>query len=194
MNRGPYRAPTVTVDVVSLRWADHALGVGTHRRARGPYEGEWALPGCYVYAGDQLEERCHAVLLDRLGVEAQNLRLVVAGDGDGRDERGPAVSFVYLETGVGGSYAECEPPTAFDHADLLRRALDRAASWSLDVVDELLPETFILSEAHALSCALAGRDLDRRNWNRQVRGRYEATNERVPSGGGRPATVYRRKI
>ncbi len=87
------------------------------------------------------------------------------------------------------------PPLAFDHADLLQRALRhlRRRLGEAPVCFELLPETFTLSELQALTEAILGRPLDRRNFRRKVlEAGFVAPAEGMRSRGGhRPAQLFR---
>lgn len=188
MNRGEYIAPTVTVDVVSLRWRHHVLTVATHRRQRDPFAGQWALPGCYYYEGDDPEERAQAVLADRCGVEAGRLRQVSVSARPGRDTRGPSLSIIYLETGTSPHPENIEPPTAFDHAEIIGDVLGGTRPIALDVCAELVTE-FTITELFDLYRQLGGPVDNRANFGRTVKPLVRGTGARV-AGQGRPAELH----
>ena len=82
------------------------------------------------------------------------------------------------------------PQLAFDHAELLQRALRhlRRRLGEAPVCFELLPETFTLSELQALTEAILGQPLDRRNFRRKVM----ETGLVLPAPGLRGARTDRR--
>jgi 8-oxo-dGTP diphosphatase len=87
------------------------------------------------------------------------------------------------------------PPLAFDHAELLRRALEhlRRRVSEEPVCFDLLPAEFALSELQALLEAILGRPLDRRNFRRRVKELdfLEPTGGWRREGAHRPAALYR---
>lgn len=191
MDRGPYTGPTVTVDVVSLRWDGESLNVATSVRDREPFAGQSALPGCYIYAGDTLEERAASVLAERTGTVAEHLRIVTSGDRTGRDPRGPAVSFVFLETGrTPHAGADMAPPTAFDHADLVESTMAAARNMSGSLLPELLPEKFTLREAWMLTEALTGEARNRNNFDRDFHRLGATQTGEFAATPGRPAALW----
>ncbi|MFO0929071.1 MAG: NUDIX domain-containing protein [Gemmataceae bacterium] len=103
----------------------------------------------------------------------------------GRDLRGHTITVLWVALAPGdrgplaasGDAAAVQwfdvaslPPLAFDHAALLELALGhlRRRIDETPVCFELLPQTFTLSELQAVSEAILGRSLDRRNFRRQV--------------------------
>jgi 8-oxo-dGTP diphosphatase len=85
---------------------------------------------------------------------------------------------------------------AFDHADLLERALEhlrRRLHEAPAFCYELLPEQFTLSELQALTESILGKPLDRRNFRRKIKELdllTEAGGIRQ-QGHHRPAVLYR---
>ena len=87
------------------------------------------------------------------------------------------------------------PPLAFDHAELLRLALEylRRRVAEAPVCFDLLPAEFTLSELQALLEAILGRPLDRRNFRRKIDELkiLEATGGERREGAHRPAALFR---
>jgi len=87
------------------------------------------------------------------------------------------------------------PRLAFDHNDIVSRALDALRS-SLDSPTAgatLLPERFTMPELQSLHEAVLGRSLDRRNFQKRMleRGGIERLEERRTGGAHRAPYLYR---
>ena len=116
------------------------------QRAHEPFAGEWALPGGFVDAGEQIEAAARRELAEETALDPAGLSLELLGvyDTPGRDPRGWTVSIVYRATLEaprevrGGDDAgdarwwrrEQLPPLAFDHALIVAHAFDREARLS----------------------------------------------------------------
>jgi 8-oxo-dGTP diphosphatase len=136
----------VTVDAVVLAPAGSGLGVLLIRRGRAPFEGAWALPGGFVEEDEDLEPAARRELEEETGVRLPGpLAQLGAFGAPGRDPRGRTVSVVFwtLERELPGpragddaAHAELVPveevragrvTLAFDHREILERALEAAA-------------------------------------------------------------------
>src|SRR3954449_8046066 len=143
----------VTVDLVvfTIRGGDLcALAV---RRGVEPHRGRWALPGGFVLEQEGLLEAAQRELAEETGLEALPVHLeqLATYGTPGRDPRMRVVSVAYLglvpslPTPVGGSDAadarfwpvedlgcgpapasDDGPELAFDHADIVGDAVERA--------------------------------------------------------------------
>ena len=134
---GPYRRPSVTVDVVLLAREGAHWHVLLIRRKHPPFEGCWALPGGFVEPFEQLESAARRELQEETGVAPRHMEQLHAFGDPGRDPRGWTISVAYLailDEGErsslhpqAGDDAACvgwfdlssPPPLAFDHADIL---------------------------------------------------------------------------
>jgi 8-oxo-dGTP diphosphatase len=207
--------PAVTVDVVLFTVAgglrDLRLRVLLIRRDGEPQKGSWALPGGFVREDEDLPDAAGRELAEETGIGGVYLEQVGAVGTPGRDPRGHTVTVVWM----GLVAADCHrllasgdaaavswfdvagplPPLAFDHAALLRLALEhlRRRVAEAPLAFELLPQTFTLSELQTLYEAILGRALDRRNFRRKLREldfvRPAAGSRR--GGAHRPAQLYR---
>jgi len=210
--------PAVTVDVALFTVA----GALQHLRLRAlliqrgeePWRGGWALPGGFVRENEDLGAAALRELQEETGVTQVFLEQVAAVGTPGRDPRGHVVTVLYMGLVAGdrhqltsqGDAAAVRwfdvpgptplPPLAFDHAELLQKALAhlrRRLDESPTILFELLPERFTLSELQALAEAVLGQDLDRRNFRRKLKERDDL----VPAEGTRrqgrhrPAQLYR---
>jgi 8-oxo-dGTP diphosphatase len=205
--------PAVTVDIavftVTGGAPDARLEVLLIRRDREPFQGAWALPGGFVHEHEDLPAAAARELLEETGVRDAPVSQVGAIGTPARDPRGHTVTVLNVALVAAdrhrlaptGDTREARwfdvralPPLAFDHAALLRQALEhlRAQIAETPVLFELLPREFTLSELQALCEALLERKLDTRNFRRKI----EECGFVVPAkgrreGAHRPAQLYK---
>ncbi len=90
---------------------------------------------------------------------------------------------------------DARPPLAFDHDDIVRRAIDvlRSTLDSPTAGATLLPDRFTMPELQRLHEAILGRRLDRRNFQKRMleRGAVERLPERPTGGAHRAPYLYR---
>jgi 8-oxo-dGTP diphosphatase len=209
--------PALTVDIILFTVAgslqDVRLRVLLIQRGEEPYRDHWALPGGFVGENEDLADAALRELAEETGVRDLFLEQVAAIGTPGRDPRGHVVTIVYVALVAADKHQleasgdvratrwfdvagpEALPPLAFDHPDLLRRALDhlRDRIDESPVCFELLPATFTLSELQALHEAILGRPLDRRNFRRKIKEFKYVSPVRGTrrEGRHRPAQLYR---
>jgi 8-oxo-dGTP diphosphatase len=184
--------PAVTVDIALFTVAgelnDLRLQVLLIERDDEPFAGQWALPGGFVRENEDLEAAAVRELEEESGVSWTALEQVEAVGTPGRDTRGHVITVVFVGLTPGDrhhlkprgdarqaqwwdvSSAKPLPDLAFDHTVLLEKALMhlRRRLGEVPLVAWLLPETFTLSEMQALTEAILGRKLDRRNFRRKI--------------------------
>lgn len=216
----------VAVDVVlfTLRPSERieaAWQVLLVRRDDAAFAGKWSLPGVLVRADETFDAAARRALQTKAGLDARDWYLEQLGTfGDpGRDTRGRVVSVAHvalvrsddltLAPGGGILRAEWAPvrglpaeSLAFDHADMLRVAINRVQSklrysW---VAFQLLPETFTLPELRAVYAAILDPALLRLNTSnfKKAFAALFASGALVPVGRracsgrvGRPGDLYR---
>jgi 8-oxo-dGTP diphosphatase len=152
----------VTIDVVLLALAPGGLQVALQRRVQAPFKGVLALPGGYVRP--ELDANTHEtavrVLKTKTGIASAHLEQLASESSPDRDPRGWSLSVVYLalvplenllaqgSKGLDLCSADALPALAFDHAQLIAKALERlrnkAAYSTLPL--GLMPETFTLAQ------------------------------------------------
>lgn len=126
----------LTADVVLIA-DEHVLLI---ERGWAPFEGMWALPGGHVDPGETDRTAAARELVEETGitVAAADLRQVGPFTAPGRDPRGRYVTIAYTATlpeavpPMAGDDATAArwwplntlPELAFDHADILRTALE----------------------------------------------------------------------
>ncbi|AKT40761.1 NUDIX domain-containing protein [Chondromyces crocatus] len=161
---------------VSASGPQPGLQVLLIRRGKDPYEGRWALPGGFCDPGESVEQAAARELEEETGLRGVHLEQVYTFSEPGRDPRGWVVSVAHLalvpprrlgEAQAGDDAHEArwwrlEPsadlgyrlesgtertgPLAFDHDDILQRALAHLAR-DVDVLaSDLLDERFTDSD------------------------------------------------
>jgi ADP-ribose pyrophosphatase YjhB (NUDIX family) len=212
-----FERPLVTVDVVILTLRGGRLEVLLMRRGAEPFLGSWALPGGYIHLEEDadLDAAARRILRDKTGVEAPYLEQLEGFGNAARDPRGWTATFAYFAliasealslkqganadevawfevTAAGGAQ-----PLAFDHGEILRRAVARLRSkveyTSLPV--HLLPEKFTLPDLQQVYEQILGHRIDKSAFRKRM---AEADfveplpGERRPASN-RPAQLYRVK-
>lgn len=135
-----YPRPAVTVDALVFCRSRERLHIALIRRSHPPFEGDWAFPGGFVDMDESLEEAASRELLEETGLKDISLeQFYTAGDVH-RDPRHRTITVAYIGFTLaelpplvaGDDAGEAEwfpvdglPTLAFDHADILRRALDK---------------------------------------------------------------------
>ncbi|MEU2674191.1 NUDIX hydrolase [Streptomyces sp. NPDC007164] len=132
-----YETIRLTADVVAMTPDGRVLLI---ERGWPPHEGAWALPGGHVDPGEDSLAAAARELAEETGVQvdAEQLRRIGAWDTPGRDPRGRYVTVAYAVEVPEDTIAQAGddaaavrwwpldalPPLAFDHADIIRTAID----------------------------------------------------------------------
>ncbi|MGH7869675.1 MAG: NUDIX hydrolase [Candidatus Dormibacteraceae bacterium] len=148
------------------------------------FAGKWSLPGACLHSDESFDAGARRALRDKAGLDAESWYLEQLGSfgAPHRDSRGRVVSIAHLALerskglellpGGGVMQAEWAPvrglpaeSLAFDHADILRVATDRAQSklrysW---LAFQLLPPTFTIPELRTIYAAILDPSLLRLN-------------------------------
>lgn len=213
---GEIAAVFVTVDLVIFTVRDEELQVLLVERGKEPYLGRLALPGGHLRGRETLDDTALRELKEETGVDGAHLHLEqlrTYSDPD-RDPRGRVITTAYLALGPNLPMPEAgtdareaywmpvglalhEKALAFDHALILRDALDRARS-KLEyttVATAFCTEPFTVSDLRRVYEVIWGFSLDPSNFRRkitQVGGFLESTGQRRIPATGRPASLYRK--
>lgn len=212
-----YQNPILTVDVVILTLSDGALKVALMKRMDEPHAGRATLPGGYVH-GDPATGKVDAstthaalrILKQKLGFKPSHLEQVYTASGPARDPRGWSASVVYLalheasavdalvQTGRVSLHdvhpTPSLPPLAFDHAELIRTAVNRLQSKARysTIVAHLLPAVFRLSDLRQAYELVCGTTENKANFRRKMLAADALVAADVLIGTvGRPAEGYR---
>lgn len=216
MKSSEYPPVAVTVDVAVFTIRKDVLSVLLVRRGENPYRGQWALPGGFVRPDEDLDQAAARELAEETGLTAgfhlEQLRSYGSPD---RDPRMRTVTVAYLAlapdlaaptAGTDAAHAEwlsvddaLSPRTrlAFDHAEILTDALERARA-KLEytpLATAFCPDAFTVAELRHVYETVWGTELDPRNFHRKVSkapGLLLPTGSTTTRDGGRPAQLYRR--
>ncbi len=210
-----YDRPSVTVDVVMMSLRQRDLQVLLVKRRSWPYEGMWAIPGGFVNMDESLETAAKRELQEETGVQDVYLEQLYTFGDPGRDPRTRVITVVYFAlldsarmqvraasdaADVGWFSVYNLPELAFDHAKILKYALDRLRG-KLDYTNiafSLLPEQFTLRELQRVYEIILHQRLDKRNFRKKILStgptgilKVEDTGAKKMEGTHRPARLYR---
>jgi 8-oxo-dGTP diphosphatase len=211
--------PYTTVDVVIFTVLDDALQVLLVQRpadASEPYPGRWALPGGFIdIALDKDLLACaRRKLLEKTGVASPYLEQLGSWGSAARDPRGWSATHAYfaliaapdIPPAKGANAADVNwaaverllkaPRLAFDHADILRTAVERLRGkveyTSLPAF--LLPEPFTLPQLQRAYEVVLGRPVDKSGFRtRMMAANFLEEAGFVESHSNRPPIGYRLK-
>jgi 8-oxo-dGTP diphosphatase len=182
-----YPRPSVTVDCVVFGLDDEDLKVLLIQRDLPPFEGQWALPGGFVRIDETIEAAAQRELCEETGLSNVYLeQLYTFGDLD-RDPRERVVTVAHYalvnlrdhrvqaatdaRSAAWFTVEDCVK-LAFDHARILRTALDRLRGKVRyqPIGFELLPPKFTLRQLQHLYEKVLDRPLDKRNFRKKILG------------------------
>jgi 8-oxo-dGTP diphosphatase len=206
----------VAVDLVALAVHDDLLQVLTVRRGNPPYAGRRALPGGFLEPDEDLIQAARRELQEETGTRVSRAHVEQLGayGAPRRDPRMRVVSVAHMAllpsvpAPTGGSDAASAEwvPTddllgsprkmAFDHATILRDAVERVADEleRTSVATRLCRAPFTVAELRTVYEVVWGQELDPRNFHRKMSGTpglLVDTGQVTTRNGGRPAALYR---
>ena len=179
--------PALTVDCVVFGLDEGDLKLLLVERDVEPVAGRWALPGGFVHVDESLEAAARRELAEETGITELYLeQLYTFGDVD-RDPRERVVTVAYYAlVKLSDHHARAAtdarqaqwfpvaklPNLAFDHAKVVRVALDRLKGKVRyePIGFELLPRKFTLSQLQTLYETVLERPLDKRNFRKKILG------------------------
>jgi 8-oxo-dGTP diphosphatase len=180
-----YQNPSLAVDLAVFGYHENDLFVLLLNRKEEPFKDKWTLPGAFLQMDELFHDTCNRILKTKLGMANLYLEQLYSFDQLERDPRGRAISVTYfalINPGkfeiVAGNMANDVkwfktgdiPKLGFDHAAILKKALQRLQSKILyfPVGFELLDEIFTMTELHELYETILGIKIDRRNFRRKI--------------------------
>ena len=205
-----YPRAALTVDCIVFGLDEQELKVMLIQRALPPFEGKWALPGGFVRLEETLDEAARRELEEETGLRKIFMEQLYTFSQLDRDPRERIISVAYyalVNLGDHQVHAATDardaawfgvhdvPSLAFDHAEILRLALERLRGKLRyhPVGFELLPKKFTLSELQHLYELVLERTLDKRNFRKRVLAMdlLEETDEVQQDVAHRAARLYR---
>jgi 8-oxo-dGTP diphosphatase len=195
----------VAVSTVIFSQRDGRIVLPLVRRTRDPHEGQWALPGGWVDAAENLDATASRTLAETTGLTPSYLEQLYAFGDIGRSpERVVSIVYWALVREDVARAAEQHNVEWFDVNDLPQLAFDHTqivdyALWRLRnkvgysrIAHGFLPSHFTLADLREVYESILGRRLDPANFRRQV----ENSGTLIPTddfrtGSHRPARLYR---
>ena len=182
-----YKRPSVTVDVVVFSVVEGQLKVLLIKRKNWPFEGRWAIPGGFVDMDEPLEDAAARELYEETGVKGIYLEQFYTFGQPDRDPRTRVISVAYLalvdaghlqpkaadDAADVGWFSVHDPlplPLAFDHAEVLKRALQRLRQKleSTALASLFMPKEFTLSELRRAYERILNEKLNSRRFRRRI--------------------------
>ena len=202
----------LAVDVAILTVRENELNVLVIERGNEPYQGQSALPGGFLRAGEDLQEAAERELAEETSFDGKGLHLeqLAAYGAPDRDPRGRVVSIAYLAIApdlpvpAAGSDArsarwapvkDVRADLAFDHSHILDDAVERARRRLelTTLATAFCGSEFTIGDLRNVYEVVWNMKLDPRNFSRKVantEGFVQPTgNKRLPESG-RPAALY----
>ena len=139
----PYPRPILAADSAVFTLRDGALHVLLIERGHAPFVGQWALPGGWVEEDEPVDDAGARELREETGLTEVGLRQLFTIGDPGRDPRGWCVTVVYIALIDHRDHPVCAgddaaraawfsvndlPSLAFDHAKVMRVAVQRLAT------------------------------------------------------------------
>ena len=184
---------------------DTSLMVLLYERDAEPFKGKWCLPGGFLDIDELPERNIRRKLLAKTDIDACWLEQLYTFCDIGRDPQARVVSIAYL-----GLMAEAEskkytgkavwfdarnisgPDLSFDHHRIIQTALERLRSKILytDIVFNLLPEEFTLTQLQNVYETILGKKEIAANFRRKIKNMVQETDRHTSDKGHRPARLY----
>ncbi len=203
----------LSIDVACFVLLQEELHVLLVRRARDPFQGQWALPGGIVLPDEHLDDAPVRLLRDRTGLVTSYLEQLYTFGSPDRDPRGRTVSVAYmallrenehivkqgrdvLEIGYFPARADAgRPPLAFDHDDMVDYAIERLQQkiYYVPLAFRLLPARFTMSDLRSVYEAILKETLHPSNFAKRMQATFELTRtpDFVPGRYKKPAASWR---
>jgi len=176
--------PQVTTDMVVFKVIKDQLNILLVKRGTKPFKGMWALPGGRVNKGESLDKTAKRELYEETGVKNIFLEQLYTFGEPNRDPRGRVISVAYFalinqEPKLRASTDTVDarwfvmkklPALAFDHQDIIDYALMRLR-WKLEytnIVRNLLPQHFTLSNLQKVYEIILNKKIDKRNFRKKI--------------------------
>lgn len=198
--------------------AQPKLQVLLYKRPVKPSKGKWCLPGGFLNIDETAKECIEHKLYEKTKIESCYLeQLYTFADDLDRDERGRVIPIVYLGLISGepkvsgewftvadygpkltfyrGSESLTESDIGFDHYHFIQKALERLRSKLsyTDIVFNLLPAEFTLTQMQNVYEAITGKEEQAANFRRKIAAMVTETDRYTEDMGHRPAKIFVKK-
>ena len=204
-----YPRPSLTVDCIIFGLDESSrLKVLLIQRAKDPFKDAWALPGGFVDENETLEYAALRELKEETGISDVFIEQLFTFGTPGRDPRGRVVTVAYYslinlaEHKIGADTDALDvkwfpinslPPLAFDHAEILKTAINRLRGKVRyqPIGFKLLAEKFTLTQLQKLYETILDKELNKRNFRTKILKMNILKEENILRGvAHRPAQLY----
>jgi 8-oxo-dGTP diphosphatase len=215
LNAKGHPNPVIRLEVVVLSVANGSLQVLLAKRGEAPFAGKWALPGgaLRVDLDQTLDAGAKRVMKEQLGMTRPEIKQLCAVGGAKRDlgaswglsviywvfVSNEAVQAIAVKRNDALEWRDVSQamsdPLAFDHAQLVRRAVGiaREEAEGMIMPRGLLAEEFTLTELQMTCEQVLGHPIDKSSFRRKLADRslVEPVDGAMRAGAFRPAQLYR---
>lgn len=187
---------------------DISLKVLLYKRDSDPHRNKWCLPGGFLNIDELPEDSLYRKLSIKTSVNKCWMEQLYTFCGLNRDPRARVISIAYLGLMNESESLKYENTATwfdvdtiseldlgFDHLEIIKIALERLQSKILytDIIFNLLPEEFTLTQLQSVYEAILGRKEQAANFRRKVIHLVQETNRYTSDKGHRPAKLYTKK-
>lgn len=196
--------PLVTVTPLIFTVNEGIFEILLIKRTREPFQDLWSLPGDFLLENESLEEAASRVLTRKTGIHDVYLEQLYTFGNPNRDPRGRILTVAYfallpydsihlLNNACWMPVHEL-PELAFDHAVIVEQGVARIKAKLIysNIIHNLLPEKFRLSEVQQLYEIILEQPIDKRNFSKKMKamGIVKPLKETYREGRHRPAQLY----
>lgn len=205
-----FEHPIPAVDVAIFTVDEEELKVLLIKMKKKPFKDCWAAPGGLVRTEESVDQAAKRSLYSKTGVKNVFLEQLYTFGRIDRDPFGRVVSVAYfalipskgLSLKTTEEYGGVEwfrvnklPKLAYDHKEIIEMAADRlrAKLEYTNIVCNLLPKEFTMTEMQKTYEIILGRKLDKRNFRKKIMSLnlIKKTNKKTIGEAHRPASLYK---
>lgn len=201
-----YKYAVIATDTIIFTVSDNKLKILLIKMKKEPFIGSWAAPGGLIKADESIVKAAKRNLLEKTGVKDVYLEQLYTFGKVNRDPAGRVVSVAYFALIPTDSKLKISdqaewfsiknlPKLAYDHKEVISNAIDRLRFKleSSNIVYNLLPKEFTLSEMQNIYEIILGKKLDKRNFRKKILSLdlIRKTGGQIAGKAHRPAAVYK---
>lgn len=205
-----YKFAVIAVDVIIFTIKDARLQVLLIKMKKKPYGNYWAAPGGLIGPKENCGEAAKRHLLEKAGIKNAYLEQLYTFSEVGRDPFGRVVSVAHfallpssrLNLKTTEEYADVQwhpvgklPQMAYDHKKIVDAAAKRlrAKLGYTNIVYNLLPESFTLTDLQRTYEIILGHKLDKRNFRKKILSLklIRKLKQQRKGAANRPAELYK---